>query len=139
MRIGARLNNYVEAADLGEVFAAETGFVLRRDPDTVRAPDAAFVSRGRLSEDEPPSGYLELAPDLVVEVVSPSDRRRDVREKAEDWLRYGVRLVWVIDPATRSATIYRSPEDFSDLLEGDTLSGEDVVPGFSCQLQELFA
>jgi Uma2 family endonuclease len=139
IRIASRLNAHVETAELGQVFAAETGFVLRRDPDTVRAPDAAFVSRDRLPQGELPVGFLELAPDLVVEVVSPSDSRREVREKAESWLLGGTRLVWVINPATRSATVYRSLDNFSDLSEDDTLDGEDVVPGLACQLRELFA
>jgi len=81
---------------------------------------------------------LELAPDLVVEVVSPSDSRREVREKAESWLLGGVRLVWVINPATHSATVYRSPDEATELSEDDTLDGEDVVPGFACQLRDVF-
>ena len=104
IRIASRLNAHVETAELGQVFAAETGFVLRRDPDTVRAPDAAFVSRDRLPQGELPVGLLELAPDLVVEVVSPSDSRREVREKAESWLLGGVRL----PTAGRVRLIYRT-------------------------------
>jgi Uma2 family endonuclease len=138
MNIGTLLNAYVRPADLGHVFAAESGFILRRDPDTVRAPDAAFVASGRLTLDEIPEGYVEIAPDLVVEVVSPGDSRREVREKAEDWLRYGVRLVWVINPATHSAAVYRSLDNVSELSEDDTLDGEDVVPGFACQLRDVF-
>jgi Uma2 family endonuclease len=79
-----------------------------------------------------------LVPDLVVEVVSPGDTQREVREKVEDWLRAGVRLVWVIFPATRTATAYRSLEDVIQLSEDDSLDGEEVVPGFNCRVGDLF-
>ena len=139
MNIGVILSGHVRANGLGRVFAAETGFILWRDPDTVRAPDVAFVAQSRLSADEIPDTFIELVPDLVVEVVSPNDRRREVREKIEDWLRSGVRLVWAIYPVTCTATVYRSPDDITHLTEDDFLDGEDVVPGFACPLGELFA
>jgi Uma2 family endonuclease len=82
---------------------------------------------------------MDLAPDLVVEVLSPTDRARGVREKVADWLRAGTRLVWVIDPANRSVTVYRSREDFQELSEGDTLDGGEVIPGFSCLTRDLFS
>ena len=135
---GTFLNVHVRSNRLGRVFAAETGFIIHHDPDTVRAPDAAFVSLNRLSADEIPDGYIDLIPDLVVEVVSPNDRRREVREKVEEWLNAGVRLVWVLYPATHTATVYRSLDDIAHLTEGDFLDGEDVVPGFTCRLAELF-
>ena len=138
MNIGILLGVHVRADGLGRVFAAETGFILHRDPDTVRAPDAAFISYDRLGEEAIPDGYLAAVPDLVVEVVSPNDTRREVREKVEEWLRAGVRLVWVIYPVTRSADVYRSLDDVSHLSEDDVLDGEDVVPGFACRLGELF-
>ena len=139
MRIGALLNAHARANQLGEVFAAETGFVLRRDPDTVRAPDASFIAGDRLPEGELPVGYLEIIPDLAVEVVSPSDTPREVRDKVGDWLRAGTRLVWVIYPATRSVTVYRSIDDFETLSEGDELAGGEVIPGFPGSIRELFA
>lgn len=138
MNIGTFLNVHVRLNDLGWVFAAETGFILRRDPDTVRAPDAAFISRSRLRLDDIPDGFIAIVPDLVVEVVSPGNTRREVREKVEDWLRAGVLLVWVIYPIPRTATVYRSVDDVVHLTENDTLNGEDVVPGFTCRLAELF-
>ena len=138
MNIGALIHVHVRANGLGRVFAAETGFILHRDPDTVRAPDAAFISYDRLGEEAIPDGYLAAAPDLVVEVVSPSDTRREVRDKVEEWLRAGVRLAWVIYPASRSADVYRSIDDASHLSEDDVLDGEDVVPDFACRLGELF-
>jgi len=139
MRIGIVLGSYVRENELGEVFAAETGFILRRDPDTVRAPDAAFVARERLPAGELPPGYLEMVPDLAVEVVSPGDSAREVREKVADWMRAGVRLLWAIDPATRSVTVYRSTDDLSVLSEDDSLDGGQVIPGFSTNIKDLFS
>ncbi len=138
-RIAQRLGIYADSLQLGEVFAAETGFILRREPDTVRAPDASFVAAGRLPEGELPTSYIELAPDLAVEVVSPSERTPEVRDKVADWLLAGTRLVWVIYPATRSVTVYRSLEDFENLSEEGSLDGGQVVPGFSCQIRDLFS
>jgi Uma2 family endonuclease len=137
IQIGGMLNAYVRANQLGAVFAAETGFILRRNPDTVRAPDASFVSKERLPAGELPIGFMEMAPDLAVEVVSPSDTAREVREKVEDWLRAGTRLVWTI-PATRSVIVYRSLDDFQELSERDDLDGSQVVPGFTCHIRDLF-
>ena len=94
MNIGTLMGGHARSNRLGRVFAAETGFIIRHDPDTVRAPDVAFVSQNRLSADEIPDGYIDLIPDLVVEVVSPNDCRREVREKVEEWLNAGVRLAW---------------------------------------------
>jgi len=139
MRAGALLNVHVRANQLGEVFAAETGFILRRNPDTVRAPDAAFVSRDRLPTGELPVGFLELAPDLAVEVVSPGNTAREVQEKVEDWLRAGTRLLWVLYPATRSVAVHRSLEDVRVLSEEDALEGGEVIPGFACEVRELFS
>ena len=133
-----RLTVHTDSAGLGHVFTAETGFLIHNDPDTVRAPDVSFVSVSRLALNDIPDGYINLAPDLVVEVVSPNDRRREVREKVEEWLNAGVRLVWVLYPATRTAMVYRSLSDVTNLVEGDFLDGEDVVPGFSCRLGEIF-
>lgn len=138
IKTGVRLSVHVQPNRLGHVFAAETGFIIQRDPDTVRAPDAAFISQNRLSADEIPDGYIDLIPDLVVEVVSPNDRRREVREKVEEWLNAGVHLVWVLYPATRSAIVYRSLSDLTNLTADDYLDGEDVVLGFACRLGELF-
>ncbi len=139
MNAGTFVNVHVRANRLGHVFAAETGFILRRDPDTVRAPDVTFIAKDRLPADEIPEGFIELVPDLVVEVVSPGDTRRYVREKAEECLNAGVRLVWILYPATRTAMVYRSLSDVTNLAESDFLDGEDVVPGFSCRLGEIFA
>ena len=138
MKIGSLLDVHAESTGLGQVFAAETGFILRRGPDTVRAPDASFVARSRLLEEGPPDGYLELAPDLAVEVVSPNDRPREVQEKVEDWLNAGVRQLWLAQPSGRTVTVYRAPEDWLELREDDALEGGDALPGFTCRVGELF-
>ena len=132
------MGGHVRLNGLGWVFAAETGFIIHSDPDTVRAPDVSFVSRDRLNADDIPDSFIRLVPDLVVEVVSPGDTLREVREKVEDWLGAGARLVWVIHPATRTTTAYQSPEDVIQLSEDDYLNGENVVPGFSCLVGDLF-
>ena len=132
------IGNHVLDSGLGEVFAAETGFLLQRDPDTVRAPDVAFVSSERLGTDEAPSGFLELAPDLAVEVVSPSDSASDVQSKVEDWLEAGTRLVWVVYPDTRSVTVYRSLHEAEVLSVPDALDGAPVLTDFAVSVSELF-
>ena len=138
MRIGTLLDVYVASTGLGQVFAAETGFILQRNPDTVRAPDAAFVAKGRMPPGEAPDGYLALAPDLAVEVISPNDRPREVRGKVADWLNAGTRLVWVIYPSSRTATVHRPASSVEELGAEDLLDGTEVVPGFACRLGELF-
>lgn len=139
MRVGWRLGEYVERNDLGATFAAETGFRLESDPDTVRAPDAAFVRKERLPEGEGTRAYWPGAPDLAIEVLSPEDRYSEVEEKALQWLDAGARMVIVLDPRKRSATVYRSRRQIVALTEADTLDGADVVPGWSVPLRELFA
>jgi Uma2 family endonuclease len=131
MNLALRLGNHVERSDAGTVFAAETGFTLFRAPDTVRAPDIAFVRRERLPHPIP-DGYPELAPDLVVEVLSPHDRPGEVLAKIGDWLEAGTRLVWVIDPERRLARIYRVDGTEASLGPAEQFDGEDVLPGFTC-------
>ena len=137
-KIAHRLLAHVEANRLGVVFGAETGFWIHRNPDTVRAPDAAFIANERLPEGGLPAGYFEGAPDLAVEVVSPNDTASEVQAKVEDWLRAGVRLVWVVYPESRSVTVFRSWADARMLTPADTLTGDPVLPGFTCPVQELF-
>jgi Uma2 family endonuclease len=136
---GAQVLNHVKANRLGWVFAAETGFTIERGPDTVRAPDVAFVAAGRFPDGRPPRTFADLAPDLAVEVLSPSDRPREVREKVLQWIEAGVRLVWVISPSARSVTVYRSNGSTRVLSAADQLDGEDVLPGFTCAVQDLLS
>ena len=121
----------------GGLFAAGTGFLLSRDPDTVRAPDLAYVSAARLADARVP-GYPELTPDLVVEVVSPNDTASEVQQKVDEWLRAGVQIVWVLYPATHSAMAYQADGAVALLHADDTLHGEPVLPGFSCRVGDLF-
>jgi Uma2 family endonuclease len=130
---------HVRDRSLGRVFAAETGFILRRDPDTVRAPDVAFVAAERLGSEETPAGFLEPAPDLAVEVVSPGDSAAAVRDKIQDWLKAGTRLVWVVYPETRSVVVHRQGHPAETLSEADTLNAVPVLRDFTVQVRELFA
>ncbi|MGH7644888.1 MAG: Uma2 family endonuclease [Gemmatimonadales bacterium] len=136
-RLAKVLMDHIDARGLGRVLAAETGFKLASDPDTVRAPDVAFVRRERLP-DPPPDGYAELAPDLVVEVLSPGDPPGRVLAKIGDWLDAGAQLVWVVDPKRRQARVYRADGRASLIPEAGVLDGEDVVPGFTCSLGAIF-
>jgi Uma2 family endonuclease len=133
------LRSHVKANGLGRTYAAETGFEIHSNPDTVRAPDVAFVSRERLEEAGPVEGYWPGAPDLAVEVVSPNDRHSEVIEKALEWLDAGCRMVLVVDPKQQTVTVYRSRENIRILTEGDALDGDDVIPGFSLPITEIFA
>jgi Uma2 family endonuclease len=133
-----RLANHVLDHKLGYVFAAETGFFQARDPDVVRAPDVAFIRAGRLPEPPGTRGFMEITPDLVVEVVSTWDSATDVQEKVLDWLAVGGRLVLVLHPTTRSITAYRSASSVRLLRDSDELDADDVVPGFRCTVGELF-
>ena len=136
MELARRLANHVHARDLGRVYAAETGFTLARDPDTVRAPDIAFISRDRLP-DPTLTGFPDFAPDVVVEVLSPGDRPGEVLAKVAEWLSAGTSLVWVLDPARRVARVYRDDGTEQILAAPEYLDGGDVVPGFSCPLEEI--
>jgi len=138
IKFGARLDVFVTGRNLGIVFTAETGFILSRDPDTVRGPDVAFVSRERIPPEGVPEGFWPMAPDLAIEVVSPGDTAADVETKACDYLDAGTRLVWVVNPKTQRVTEYRSLSDIRMLTVNDTLDGADVIPGFSLPLKELF-
>jgi Uma2 family endonuclease len=135
-RVDRRIGAFVEEHTLGTVCANDTGFVSERDPDTVRGPDVAYWSRQRLPE--VPKGYIEIEPDLIVEVVSPNDHYARIQKKVEHYLDKGVRLVWVADPEDRSVTVYRPGQKMTVLGENETLSGADVLPGFSCRVADLF-
>ncbi|HSU18077.1 Uma2 family endonuclease [Longimicrobium sp.] len=137
-RILSRLEAYVREQGLGEVYNADTGFLLASNPDTVRAPDVGFVSRERAD----PVGDIEEfwpgAPDLAIEVVSPSDLFSEVDEKVAEYLDAGCRMVMVVDPRRRAATVYRSRSDIVLLTENDSLEGGDVVPGWTLPLRDVF-
>ncbi len=138
VRVAYVLHAYVQENDLGIVSGAETGFILQRGPDIVRAPDAAFIAKARIPETGIPKTYWPFAPDLAVEVTSPSDRFSAVQTKIAEYFSAGTRLAWVVEPATRTVYVYRSAHDVRVLGEEDELSGEDVLPGFRYAVRRLF-
>ena len=135
-RVVSRLGRFVDERQLGTVLA-KSGYHLEWDPDTVRAPDVSFIAAERLPPDEFPHSYPTLAPDLAVEVLSPSERPGVRREKMRDYFAAGTRLVWEVDPAQRTITVYRSAHDGITLAATDELTGAEVLPGFVCRVGEL--
>jgi Uma2 family endonuclease len=132
------LAQHVKANDLGVCFGAETGFRLASDPDTVRAPDVAFVRRERIPESGIPKKFWPGAPDLAVEVLSPDDTPKGAEEKAGQWLASGAGAVWVVNPKRRDVSVYRPASEVLRLSEAEELEGQDVVPGFRCKVAEIF-
>ncbi len=137
MRIALILQEFVKPRNLGVVVGADTGFQIARDPDTVRAPDAAFVRADRVGVKHP-RAFFQGAPDLAVEVVSPGDRAGEVLAKVHEWLDAGCRAVWVVDPQTRTVAVHRSRNEIAVLQSADTLTGGDLLPGFSVPVSESF-
>ena len=138
MNVAGPLFSYVKTNHLGVVYAADTGFKLESNPDTVRAPDVAFMSNERLKLADKPRSFREGAPDLVVEVLSPSDRMTKVEAKVAQWLGTGALMVWVVNPKRRTVAVYRSETEIVVLTEKDTLDGADVVAGFQIAVADLF-
>lgn len=139
IRLTTPLDLHVRRNKLGAVYAAETGFKLHSNPDTVRAPDIAFIEGHRVSAVGDTTGYWPGAPDLAVEVLSPDDRVSEIEEKVSEWLAAGSRQVWVVSPKMRTVTIYTSQTDIVTLTEKDSLNGGEVVPGFEVSVAEIFA
>lgn len=132
------LLNVVKPSGSGTVMVGEPGIVLERRPDTVRAPDVAYFSEERLPAGSDLGRFLDTVPDLVVEVVSPSNRPSEIREKAEMWVSFGAQLVWLVWPETMTVDVYRPGEAVVTLGADDTLTGGDVLPEFSCPVREIF-
>ena len=132
------LGQFVKAGRLGRLTTSDAGVWLARDPDTVREPDVAFFSAAKVSPGVRVTGYSEVVPDLVAEIASPSDSRREVHDKAHMWLNHGVRLVWVVQPETRTVDVYRPDREIVTLGEQDSLDGLDVLPGFTCEVSAVF-
>lgn len=122
----------------GRIFLAKTGFLLSRDPDTVRAPDIAFIRKDHLPASPPREAFWPGAPDLAVEVASPGDTVREIDDKVKAWLDAGAMAVWVVNPAWQSVTVYRSTTDIRVLTVNDELTGDEIVPGFRCRVGEIF-
>ncbi len=132
------LGAFIRQKKLGRWFGAETGFLLKRTPDTVRAPDFAFLANKSLPKTKPTEAYWPGAPDLAVEVLSPGDTAGEVAEKVKEWLAAGCAAVWVVDPKLQTVTLYQSANQAEIKTVGETLGGDPVVPGFSCPVEELF-
>ncbi len=138
IKVGRLLDEHVSAGDLGVVVGAETGFLLARDPDTVRAPDAAFVRAERVAPGGLPEAYWPGPPDLAVEVLSPNDRPAEVATKAREWLAAGTRAVVILNPRHQAAILYRSAADRRALGPADVLDLDPELPGFSVRVAALF-
>ncbi|HVS00612.1 MAG TPA: Uma2 family endonuclease [Thermoanaerobaculia bacterium] len=138
LELGMRLRAYAKETGLGRVVGGDVGVYLRRNPDTVRAPDILFISKERYARRRKSPGYLEVVPELVVEVLSPANRPGEIAEKLADYFAAGVIAVWVLNPEVRRVSVYRSPRQVRHLGEGDVLSDEALLPGFSVPVAELF-
>jgi len=130
--------SFVRSHNLGKIVGAETGFRIAREPDTVRAPDVAFIRAERLPR-QPVRGYFEMSPDLAVEVLSPNDRAGDVLEKVHQWLESGCRAVWVVDPERQTVTVYEGPDRMVTRTAQDELTCEELLPGFRLAVKDIFA
>jgi Uma2 family endonuclease len=139
VNITTPLDQYVRDNNLGTVYAAETGFKITSNPDTVRAPDVAFVNRERVEQVSDKESYWPGAPDLAIEVISPSDIYTEVEEKVFDWLEAGTRMVVVVNPRKQAVTVYRSLTDIVVLTENEILDGGDVVAGWTIPIRSIFA
>jgi Uma2 family endonuclease len=137
-RVVGMLSQFLAKNPLGDAFAAGTGFRIGSDPDTVRASDVAFVSRERVPEVRALRGFGRGAPDFAVEVISPDGSYAEVDLKVEQWLGAGTRLVWVVSPRTRKVVVH-TPGGSVTRAGSDTLEGGEVLPGFSCTVEEIFA
>ncbi|MGH8569674.1 MAG: Uma2 family endonuclease, partial [Gammaproteobacteria bacterium] len=136
-RLAAKLVAHVEQHGLGTVLV-ESGYLLRRDPDTVRGPDLSFITAARLPADRMPIAFIPIAPDLAIEVLSPEDRPGEIEERIADFLEAGTRMVWVVDPSRRRVLVHRRSRPPRMVGAGGALDGEDVVPGFRLSMVELF-
>ena len=138
IRLGMALERFVQQWQLGWVVVGEVGIYIRRNPDTVRAADVAFLSRKRVSK-EPSGGFLEVVPELIVEIGSPSDRWQELRQKVEEYFRSGVEQVWIVEPENRAVLVYTSPTKKKKFASGEQLIGEGALEGFVLDVADLFA
>lgn len=134
-KVDRTIGHFVEANKLGTVACNDTGVITEHDPDTVRGPDVAYWSSKRLAK--VPVGFIDAAPELVVEVLSPSNSSKQIRAKLKEYFQKGVSMVWIVSPEDRTVTVYRSLDEGRLLHENATLSGEDILPGFSCSVADL--
>jgi Uma2 family endonuclease len=134
-----QFNIFIRPRKLGRAFPSQTGFqCFPGKPSFVRMPDTSFVAAGKLPGDQTPEGYIKIAPDIAVEVISPNELFEEVEAKVTDYRSVGVKLIWIINPKSRTVLIRRLDGTSTELGENGTLSGEDVLPGFTCPVAELF-
>ena len=137
MRIGRSLLNFAEAHDVGMVFDSSAGYVLSRNPDTVREPDVSFLTKRRL-ETQDLDAFLEGAPDLAVEVLSPGNTPAEMCDKMTEYFRAGCRVVWIVDPRRKTIEVYRPGKELTVLKEGDEVVEQELLPGFSLPVSDVF-
>jgi Uma2 family endonuclease len=138
--VNARVRYHADTHQLGLTFASDAGYQIFPDkPKRMRKPDGSFIRRGRLPEDKPPRGHLRIPPNLAIEVISPNDLAENMEERIADFLQAGTQLLWVLYPNTRTVYVFRQGGSVSRLTTPDELTGEDVLPGFACRVEELFA
>jgi Uma2 family endonuclease len=134
-RTDRKLGAFIDCGPGGVLVCNDTGFITQSEPDSVRGPDLSYWTKERLPKI--PVGYVEIAPDMLVEVLSPSNTSKQIRVKLQEYFARGVRLAWVIAPEDRNVTIYRTPDEGRVLHENATVTGEDVLPGFTCRVSDL--
>lgn len=135
-----QFNNFIRPRKLGRAYPSQTGFqCFPARPKLMRMPDASFVAAGRRPEDRSPEGDIKVAPDIAVEVASPNETYEEVEAKVAEYRSAGVKLVWVISPHSKTVLVRRLDGTCAEVGEAGTLSGEDVLPGFTCAVAELFA
>ena len=137
-RLSVALGQFILNRGMGEGFATDTGFKLRSNPDTVLAPDFAFLTNERYAEGRDTEGYWLGPPDLAVEVLSPSDRPGKVKQKIARWFSFGTKQLWIVDPKHSTVTVYRSPSDTTTFSGSDDLEAQDLFPGFRISLDKIF-
>ena len=138
MRLGIYVGKFILDQGLGEAVAAETGFKLTSNPDTVLAPDFAFVTNEQFEQGKDIEGYWPGPPELAVEVLSPSDRAGKVKQKISRWFNFGTKQVWIVDPKHSTVTVFRSPSDVTVFSGSDDLEAQDLLPGFRISLGQIF-
>jgi Uma2 family endonuclease len=136
-RIAQRLGDFLRKQDVGEVMVGEVGIYTEHDPDSVRAADALFISHDRFGQGQS-EGYLDVPPELVVEIMSPSNSWEEMRRKLKEYFDVGVDTVWVVEPSNRAVQVYRGIDDVQTLEEGDTLTGDGPLDGLTIHVDTLF-
>ncbi len=137
LRLARHLANYVDEHKLGWVLGGEVGIYTQRNPDRIRGADIVFVSKAQLP-DGMQDGFLEIPPELIVEIISPSDRWQDVREKIQEYFNGGARWIWIVEPKGEQVLIYSSPTAITQLSSSDVLRGEASLAGFEMPVEEIF-